>query len=114
MSTSLQWEAPAAGIRLFLSKATITGSSFAAGSMRNLLPCSAPISLRNKLRSIRLVWVTVMALQILLNDKYKLNHCKEMGAEPGRRFLIQPAAKLEPVIVAFDEKRRIPAAGASH
>jgi len=36
-----------------------------------------------------------------------------MGAEPGRRFLIQPAAKLEPVIVAFD-KRRIPAAGASH
>jgi len=36
----------------------------------------------------------------LLNDKYKLNHCKEMGAEPGRRFLIQPAVKLEPVIVA--------------
>jgi len=31
----------------------------------------------------------------MLNDKYKLNHCKEMGAEPGRRFLIQPAAKLE-------------------
>jgi len=28
-----------------------------------------------------------------------LNHCKEMGAEPGRRFLKQPAAKLEPVIV---------------
>jgi len=38
---------------------------------------------------------------MLLNDKYKLNHCKEMGAEPGRRFLIQPAAKLEPVIVVF-------------
>jgi len=36
-----------------------------------------------------------------------------MGAEPGRRFLIQPAAKLESVIVAFDKKRRIPAAGAS-
>jgi len=52
------------------------------------------------LRSIRLVWVTVVALQILLIDKYKLNHCKVMGAEPGRRFLIQPAAKLEPVIVA--------------
>jgi len=31
----------------------------------------------------------------LLNDTYKLNHCKEMGAKPGRRFLIQPAAKLE-------------------
>jgi len=30
-----------------------------------------------------------------------LNHCKEMGVEPGRRFLKQPAAKLEPVIVAF-------------
>ena len=30
-----------------------------------------------------------------MNDKYKLNHCKEMGAESGRRFLIQPAAKLE-------------------
>jgi len=24
-----------------------------------------------------------------------------MGAEPGRRFLKQPAAKLEPVIVAY-------------
>jgi len=32
------------------------------------------------------VWVTVVALQIMLNDKYKLNHCKEMGEEPGRRF----------------------------
>jgi len=29
-----------------------------------------------------------------------MNHCKEMRAEPGRRFLKQPAAKLEPVIVA--------------
>jgi len=37
-----------------------------------------------------------------------------MGAEPARRFLKQPAAKLEPVIVAFDKERRIPAAGASH
>ena len=27
----------------------------------------------------------------------------EMGAEPGRRFLKQAAAKLEPVIVAFFE-----------
>jgi len=44
------------------------------------------------------VWVTVVALQILLNDTYKLNQCKEMGAKPGRRFLIQPAAKLEFVI----------------
>ena len=70
------------------------------------------VSLRNKLRSIRLVWVTVVALQILLNDTYKLDHCK-MGAKPGRRFLTQPAANLEPVIVAFDKKRRIPAAGAS-
>jgi len=57
------------------------------------------ISLRNKLRSILLVWVTVVALQIMLNDKYKLNHCKEMGEEPGRRFLIQPAAKLEPELL---------------
>jgi len=48
------------------------------------------------------VWVTVVGLQILLNDTYKLNHCKEMGAEPGRRFLIQPAAKLEPVITAYN------------
>jgi len=45
------------------------------------------------------VWVTAVALQILLNDKYKLNHCKEMGAEPGRRFLIQPAAKQEPELL---------------
>jgi len=43
-----------------------------------------------------------------------LNNCKEMGAEPGRRFLKQPVAKLEPVIVAFDKERRIPAAGAFH
>jgi len=57
------------------------------------------VSLRNKLRSIRLVWVTLVALQILLNDKYKLNHCKEMGEEPGRRFLIQTAAKLEPELL---------------
>ena len=63
--------------------------------------CRKLVSLHNKLRSIRLEWVTVVALQMLLNDKYKLNHCKEMGAEPGRRFLIQPAAKLEPVIVVF-------------
>jgi len=37
----------------------------------------------------------------MLNDKYKLNYCKEMGAEPGRRFLTQPAEKQEPVIVVF-------------
>jgi len=40
-----------------------------------------------------------VALQILLNDTYKLNHCKEMGAEPGRRFLKQPAEKLKAVFV---------------
>jgi len=53
-----------------------------------------------------LVWVTVVALQILLNDTYKLNHCKEMGAKPGRRFLIQPTAKLEPVIVPCKSSQR--------
>ena len=37
-----------------------------------------------------------------------------MGAEPGRRFLKHPAAKLNSVIVAFYEERQIPAAGASH
>jgi len=37
-----------------------------------------------------------------------------MGVEPGRRLLKQPAAKLEPVIVAFDKRRQIPAAGAFH
>jgi len=30
-----------------------------------------------------------------------LNHYKKMRAEPCRRFLKQPAAKLEPVIVAL-------------
>jgi len=30
-----------------------------------------------------------------------LNHCKKIGAEPGRRFLKQPAAKLESVIVVY-------------
>jgi len=48
-----------------------------------------------------LVWVTVVALQILLNDTYKLNHCKEMGAKLGRRFLKQPAEKLKEVFVDF-------------
>jgi len=37
-----------------------------------------------------------------------------MGAEPGRRFLKQPAAKLEPVIVVFDKEGLIQAAGAFH
>jgi len=31
-----------------------------------------------------------------------------MGEEPGRRFLKQSAAKLEPVIVVFDKSRHIP------
>ena len=48
------------------------------------------------------LWVTVVALQILLIDTYKLNHCKEMGAEPGRRFLKQPAEKLKAVFVALN------------
>ena len=54
-------------------------------------------------------------LQLRYNKlfSFQAESCKEMGAEPGRRFLIQPAAKLESVIVAFDKKRRIPAAGAS-
>jgi len=47
------------------------------------------------------VWVTVVALQILLNDTYKLNLCKEMGAKLGRRFLKQPAEKLKAVFVAI-------------
>jgi len=41
-----------------------------------------------------------------------LNYCKKMGAEPGRRFLKQPAAKLKSVIVVFNKERQIPAAGA--
>jgi len=32
-----------------------------------------------------------------------LNHCKKMGAEPGRRFLKQPTAKLEPVIAELSQ-----------
>jgi len=34
-----------------------------------------------------------------------LNHCKKTGAEPGRRFLKQPAAKLEPVIIVIQNER---------
>jgi len=50
------------------------------------------------------VWVTVVALQILLNDTYKLNHnCKEMGAKLDRRFLKQPAEKLKAVFVALSK-----------
>jgi len=32
-----------------------------------------------------------------------LNRCKKMGAEPGRRFLKQRAAKLESVIVELSQ-----------
>ena len=47
--------------------------------------------------------------------KLSLSLCvAHMGAEPGRRFLKHPAAKLEPVIVGFYKERRIPAAGAFH
>jgi len=38
------------------------------------------VSLRNKLRSIRLVWVTVVALETLLNDKYKLESLQGDGS----------------------------------
>jgi len=48
-----------------------------------------------------------VALQILLNDTYKLNHCKEMGAKLGRRFLKQPAEKLKAVFVAPSRLLRI-------
>jgi len=48
-----------------------------------------------------------VALQILLNDTYKLNHCKEMGAKLGRRFLKQPAEKLKAVFVVFLSWQRL-------
>jgi len=32
-----------------------------------------------------------------------LNHCKKMGAEPGRRFPKQLAAKIEPVIIELSQ-----------
>jgi len=32
-----------------------------------------------------------------------LNHCKKMGAEPGRRFLKHRAAKPEPVVVELSQ-----------
>jgi len=35
------------------------------------------ISLRNRLRLIRLVWVTTVALQLLLNDEYKRESLQE-------------------------------------
>jgi len=37
-----------------------------------------------------------------------LNHCKEMGAEPGRRSLKMPAEKLGPVIVVVTHISRCP------
>jgi len=39
--------------------------------------------------------------------KKQLNHCKEMGAKLGRRFLKQPAEKLKAVFVAC-KKQVIP------
>jgi len=36
----------------------------------------------------------------MIHKTHKLNHCKEMGAEPGRRFLKQLAEKLKAVFVA--------------
>jgi len=38
------------------------------------------VSLSNKLRSIRLVWVNAVALQKLLNDKYKLKSLQRDGS----------------------------------
>jgi len=38
------------------------------------------------------------------NDTYKLNHCKEMGAKLGRRFLKQPAEKLKAVFVDLTDQ----------
>ena len=38
------------------------------------------VSLRNKLRSMRLVCVTVVSLQTLLNDKYKLESLQGDGS----------------------------------
>ena len=55
-----------------------------------------------------------MALQILLNDTYKLNHCKEMGAEQNqagdssnsrlkssRRFLLQQTKCKQQLTIGF-------------
>ena len=46
------------------------------------------------------MWVTAVALQILLNDKYKLESLQGDGSRTRQEILKQPAAKLEPVIVA--------------
>ena len=44
-----------------------------------------------------LLWLNYYCWMMSAN----FNHCKKMGAEPGRRFLKQSAAKLEPVIVVY-------------
>jgi len=44
------------------------------------------VSLRNKLRSIRLVWVTAVALQKLLNGKYKLELLQEDGSRTSQEI----------------------------
>jgi len=51
------------------------------------------------LRSICLVWVTAVALQILLNDKHKLESLQGDGSRTRQEIpqTLQPAAKLEPV-----------------
>jgi len=50
----------------------------------------------------------------LLSDKYKLESLQGDGSRTRQEIPQKPAAKLEPVIVAFDKERRIPAAGAFH
>ena len=76
------------------------------------------VSLRNKLWSIRLVWVTAVALQLLLNDKYKLESLQEDGSRT-RQEIPQTAGckagacglqlwKID-TLVSFNRRRRMKA-----
>jgi len=58
--------------------------------------------------------VTAVTLLLLLNDTYKLESLQEDGSRTSRRFLKQPAANLEPVIVVFNKESHIPTAGTFH
>ena len=83
-----------------------------ATNVRNLEPAVKIIRLRcvthetSFLNAINCYWFAWCGSLLWLNYycwmmSASLNHCKKMGAEPGRRFLKQPTAKLEPVNVVY-------------
>ena len=83
-----------------------------AANVRNSVPAVKIIHVRcvthetSCLNAINCEWFSWFGSLLWLNYycsvmSASLNRCKKMGAEPGSRFLKQPAAKLEPVLDVY-------------